>query len=212
MQVDLPMVEKANKEASNKNWLKLNFEFGDIITLVLVIWQLCYCLYYFYILLPNDTFRVELILFNAFSLTAFLVCFGGLIFARNIWYVLFLLIISLNVISIQNVIKNDFKKLESLYYEISKNKSGFPIFLNQAQSENGPKYFNWAYQNINATSFSIYCLKGSDLKVRNYPNDLGWVDFQSRQIFYILMSNRSEIDKEHDIAKQKLNQIEPDLK
>lgn len=208
MQVDLPMVEKANKEASNKNWLKLNFELGDIITLVLVFWQLCYSIYYFYKLLPNDTFRGALILYNAFSLIAFLICFGGLFFAKNIWYVLFLLIISLNVSSIQSVIKNDFKKLESLYIEISQNKSSFPIFLNQTQSEKGPKYFKWAYQNINATSFNIYCLKGSDLKIRHYPNDLGWVDFQHHQIFYILMSNRSEIDKEHDISKLKIDQIE----
>lgn len=203
------MINNTNKETPSKNWLKLNFELGDIFTLVLVFWQLCYSIYYYYKLLPIDLFRVELKLFNVFSLIVFLICFGGLIFARNIWYVLFLFIICLNFTSIRYVIKNDFKKLEFLYKEISQNKSSFPIYLNQSQSEKGPQYFKWAYQNINANSFNIYYLKGSDLKIRKYPDDLGWVDFQHRQIFYILLSSRSEIDKEHDLSKLNFIQIEP---
>jgi hypothetical protein len=209
--MESPIMEDTKGELPKKRngWITFQLEIGDKIVLFLVICQGLYAMYYFIKLLPNDQFRIELAIYSVLSYVLFFMCFCLFFYARNIWYILFLASIFFNLTFINNVIKNDFNKLKLLFTEISQSKNDFPKFLKMEQSGRGPEYFKWAYRNIDTTTFVIYYLAGSNLKSRKYPADLDWVDSDDKQFFYIILHNKSELEKEQEIANFKATPAEP---
>jgi hypothetical protein len=191
-----------NKHPKKNGWIKYDLNIGDWFVLILVIWQLFYSIYYYFNYLGHD--KRAMVLF-CLSFLLLLICFIGLIGFRNIWYLLFIgsVLGSLSLISFP--VRKDSAKIDLLFTEVSKSKSGFPQILTQDISNKGPKYFHWVYLNIDSSSFLLYKLDGSNLLCRNYPNDQGWVFSQEYQVSNILFgsSKSPQIEKEKELLKIK---------
>ena len=197
-----PVEALINKHAKKNGWIKYDLNNGDWMVLLLVLGQLFYSLYFYFNYL-GDYKRA--MVWVCLSYLLLLICFIGLIGFRNIWYLLFIVSIIGSLSLITTPVSRDSAKIDLLFTEVSKSKSGFPPILAQEVSDKGPKYFHWVYLNIDSSSFVLYKLDGSSLQCRNFPNDQGWVFSQEYQVSNILFgsSKTPQIEKEKELLKIK---------